>query len=84
MQTLNDAIRTGTVTPKSKKIDIVQRMALAIHVTDHLLSQLLSGENSSPPPEEITKATLENAFRLTNYDEMQKNILLEVRFSINI
>ena len=76
---LNDAIRTGSVPPKSKTIDIVQRLALAIHVTDHIMAQLLADEKTTPPPLEIHKDTLQKAFQLTNYSDMQKEILNQVR-----
>ncbi|KAJ8050774.1 hypothetical protein HOLleu_04102 [Holothuria leucospilota] len=74
---LNDALRSGAVPPKCKKIDIAQRLALAIHVCENILSQILQGINPTASSDKINKDTLCKSFKFLDYFEMQKEILLE-------
>lgn len=71
---VNDAIREGIVPPKSKKPELIPRVASALHVFNHFMEDLLEGETSTDPPTTITHTTLESA----NHLESQKDILCQV------
>ena len=43
IQEVNDAIKAGNVPPKSKKIDLLQRVAVCLHVFDYTTSGLIEG-----------------------------------------
>ncbi|KAJ8030604.1 hypothetical protein HOLleu_27063 [Holothuria leucospilota] len=79
---LNDALTHGTIPPRSKKIDIVQRVALSFHVFDHIMSHLLDGINPDNPPLQISRGTLSRAFQFLDYCDMQKEILMEFLESV--
>ncbi|PIK37753.1 hypothetical protein BSL78_25415 [Apostichopus japonicus] len=76
---LNEALMTGNVPPKSKKMDIISRMALVLHVLDHTVLELLTGtENPSCPPAEISPETFNRAVAFTEYIESQRCIMMNV------
>lgn len=78
---VNEAITKGEMPPKSKKPDIVPRMATALHVLNFTLYQVLSGQANANvhPPLEIPKETLVNANELVEHLESHKTIMCEVR-----
>ena len=71
----NDAIREGGVPPKSKTLELVPRMAAALHVLNHNMMHLLAGVPSTPPLVQIAKRTLERASEFVQHLESQKEIL---------
>lgn len=75
---VNEAIRDGKVPPKSKMPELVPRVAAAMHVFNHTMTELLAGVPASSPPTEIDKSTLENATEFVNHLESQKGILCQV------
>ena len=76
---VNEAIREGKVPPKSKVPELIPRVATALHVFNHTMEGLLTGVPASPPPNQISKSTLENATEFIQHLECQKSILCEVR-----
>ena len=75
---VNEAIRDGKVPPKSKMPELVPRVAAALHVFNHTMSELLAGVPASSPPNEISKFTLENATEFVQHLESQKDLLCQV------
>ena len=61
---VNEAIRDGKVPPKPKMPELVPRVAAAMHVFNHTMTELLAGVPASYPPTEISKSTLENELNL--------------------
>lgn len=54
------------------------RVAAAMHVFNHTLTELLAGVPASSPPTEISKVTLEKATEFVHHLEGQKEILCQV------
>lgn len=75
---VNDAIRDGKVPPKSKLPELVPRVATALHVFNHTMTELLAGVPPTAPPTQITKSTLEKATEFVQHLESQKDILCQV------
>ena len=80
---LNDAISEGRVPPKSKKPDLIPRIACALHVFNHFMEQLLMGVPSSQPSSTISRTTLQNAASYVSHLETQKDILCQVNTYLN-
>ena len=76
---VNEAIREGKVPPKSKTPELIPRVACALHVFNHAMTELLAGVPATQPDPTITKATLENAASYVTHLETQKEILCQVR-----
>ena len=77
---INQAIIEGLTPPQSKKIDLVLRLAVPIHVLTSILSDLLRGSQPAPPAHEIKKETLDAAFAFVKYVESQKETFLTVSY----
>lgn len=75
---VNDAIQNGNVPPKSKKIDLLQRVATSLHVFNFITDALLQGRKPLAPPTQISLQTLQQAKRYVEYAETQKEIVMEV------
>lgn len=76
---VNDAIKEGKVPPKSKKPELIPRIACALHVLDHTMAELLAGVPSTPPDTMILRTTLQNAASFVDHLETQKEIPFQVR-----
>ena len=79
---VNDAIQNGNVPPKSKKIDLLQRVATSLHVFNFITDALLQGRKPPAPPTQISLQTLQQAKRYVEYAETQKEIVMEVNINI--
>ena len=75
---VNTAIQQGKVPPKSKIPELVPRVATALHVFNHTMTELLSGVPATAPPTEISNTTLESATQFVHHLESQKDILCQV------
>ena len=64
---VNDAIREGKIPPKSKLPELVPRIATALHVLNHAMTELLAGVPVTSPPAQIEKSTLEKASDFVNH-----------------
>ena len=58
--------------------ELVLRVAAAMHVFNHTMTELLTGVPASVPSTEISKSTLENATEFVHHLESQKEILCQV------
>lgn len=76
----DDAIQDANIPPKSKKIDLLQRVATSLHVFNFITNELLHGRKPPAPPTEISLETLQQAQRYVDYVETQKDIVMEVSF----
>ena len=75
---VNEAITEGRTPPKTKKIDVILRVAASLHVFNHVASQLLDYTQPTPPTDEIEKTTLLSAIDYVAWAESQKEIFVEV------
>lgn len=76
---VNEAIQDGSfVPPKSKQLDLIPRVAAALHVFTCALHNLLSGHAENPIPTTIPLNTLQCAVKYVRHLEMQKHMLCEV------
>ena len=77
---LNESLLRGEVTPKSKKCDIIQRLAVCLHVFNHVTSSLLKGRKPCQPALEVSLETVKKAQLLADFVESQKQVVLDVSF----
>lgn len=78
IEEINDALQEGQPLPKSKKVDIVQRVAVSVHILNHTCSQLLTGQVPTAPSDEVDVNTFQEALKYVEWAEEQKTIFLEV------
>ena len=81
---VNKAIQNGNVPPKSKKIDLLQRVATSLHVFNFITDEFLQGQKPPTVPTQISLETLQQAKRYVEYAETQKEIVMEVSHCIHI
>ena len=75
---LNEAITQGVPSPKSKRIDLVKRLVVSLHVLTHVVSDLIEGRKPQSPSKEVTLDTVKKSLLLLEYCESQKQIVIEV------
>ena len=75
---INEALKEGTTLPKCKKVDIVQRVAVAVHIFDHVCHCLLQGDAPTLPAEDVAAEALQHALKYVEWAEDQKTIFLDV------
>lgn len=75
---VNEAITEGRIPPKTKKIDIILRVAASLHIFNHVTTQLLQQTQPTMPSEEIEQSTLLHAIDYVGWAESQKEIFVEV------
>ena len=75
---LNEAITQGIPSPKSKRANLVKRMAVSLHVLTHIVSDLVEGRKPRSPSKEVTLDTVKKCLLLLEYCESQKQIVIEV------
>lgn len=81
---INEAIIAGEFSPpKSKKLDLLPRIATALHVLEKSLECVLAGHDIIIPSV-ISKETLEKAKLFVEHLESQKFVLCEVKIKILI
>ena len=77
---VNAAISEGRSPPKTKKVDIVLRVAVSLHILNVVANQLLKGEEPTMPDQQIDKSSVEKAISYVPWAESQKEIFVEVRY----
>ena len=75
---VNEAITEGRTSPKTKKIDIILRVAASLYIFNHVASQLLAQTQPTPPTEVMERTTLFSAINYVTWAESQKEIFVEV------
>ncbi len=78
---LNDSLLKGEVPPKSKKIDLVQRISVCLHVFNHVAGSLLRGRKPREPSCSVGIDTVKRAESLVVFTESQKQVVLDVSSS---
>eukprot|EP00112_Aurelia_sp_Birch-Aquarium-sp1_P007370 Seg1802.1 transcript_id=Seg1802.1/GoldUCD/mRNA.D3Y31 product="hypothetical protein" protein_id=Seg1802.1/GoldUCD/D3Y31 len=73
---INEALKNGECTPQSKKSDLIPRVAVGIHVLQHIAVALLNGDAVQPIPQGIQEPTVKKALNYVNYLESQKEVFL--------
>ena len=81
---VNEAIQNGNVPPKSKEIDLLQRVATSLHVFNFITDELLQGQKPPTVLTQISLETLQQAKRYVKYAETQKEIVMKVSRCIHI
>ena len=76
---VNDAITNGRPTPTSKVFDLVQRVAVSLHIFNYIAVSMLHG-NEVAPPREVQAQTLERAMKYVHWANEQKEVFVEVSF----
>lgn len=75
---VNEAITDGRTPPKTKKVDIILRVAAALHVFNHIASQLINQTQPTTPETEIENSTVQRAIDYVGWAGSQKEIFVEV------
>ena len=78
IEELNNALKEGVAGPKSKKVDLLKRVAVSIHVFNHIATRLLRGCKPGAPAKEVTLSTVEKALKFVDYCVGQKDVIVEV------
>lgn len=78
IQELNDSLLKGVPTPKSKKVDLIQRVAVSVHVFNHITTSLIKGQKPRPPSSQVTIETLKKAQAFVDFAESQKQLVTDV------
>eukprot|EP00112_Aurelia_sp_Birch-Aquarium-sp1_P003795 Seg1429.2 transcript_id=Seg1429.2/GoldUCD/mRNA.D3Y31 product="hypothetical protein" protein_id=Seg1429.2/GoldUCD/D3Y31 len=72
---VNDAITNGT--PTSKVFDLVQRVAVSLHIFNHIALLMIQGHEVTAPPREVAALTLQRAMKYVNWANEQKEVFVE-------
>ena len=75
---LNTAVKEGVPGPKSKKVDLLKRLAVSIHVFNHIASRLIRGVKPGAPAKDVTLDTVKKALTFLDYCLAQKDVIVEV------
>ena len=75
---LNESLLRGEVTPKSKRSNIIQRVAVCLHVFNHVTSSLLRGRKPHPPSLEVSLETVKRHSCLPILPSRKKQLVLDV------
>ena len=82
---VNEAIQDGSVIPpKSKQMDLVPRVAAALHVFTAVFTNISAGHDEDPIPTVIDLQTLQHAEKYVTYLETQKNLICQVNKHVHI
>lgn len=73
---VNAAISEGRSPPKTKKVDIILRIAVSLHIFNSVTDNLLQRIEPQMPEQEIPKATVEKAITYVTWAESQKEIFV--------
>ena len=75
---LNESITEGLPAPKSKRIDLIQRLAVSLHVFTHVIKLLVGGRKPRRPSKEVSLETVKKTVLLMEYADSQKQIVIDV------
>ncbi len=78
IERLNTAVKDGVAAPKSKKIDLLQRLAVCLHVFNHITGRLLRGLKPGLPSREVGVETVKKALCFLEYCLAQKDVMVEL------
>ena len=78
IEELNESLLKGIPTHKSKKLDLIQRVAVSVHVFNHTAETLLKGQKPRPPSTQISIETLKKAQAFIEFAESQKDMVTNV------
>ena len=81
---VNVVITEGRSPLKTKKVDIVLRVAVSLHIFNIVANQLLRGEEPTMPDEQIEKSTREKAISYVSWAEPKKRSLLRLGTSTSL
>ena len=79
IQEIDEAITEGNPPPKCKKMDLIKKLATALHIFNHVASNLLQGIQSPPPAMRVPKQSVQAAEKFVVFADSQKQIATEVR-----
>ncbi len=68
----------GVPPPKSKRVDLLQRISVSSHILMHVLSCLIRGRKPRSPLKDVSAETVKKALILLEYVESQKQIVIDV------
>ena len=69
---VNDAITEGRTPPKTKKVDIILRIAVSIHIFTHVTTELLNERQPGMPDSEVGKETPSQGYQLRKMGRVSK------------
>ena len=72
---LNEAITEGIPSPKSKRTDLVKRLAVSLHVFTHIISDLVEGRKLRSLSKEVTLDTVKKSLLVLDYCHRNKLLL---------
>ena len=78
IECLNTTVKDGVAAPKSKKIDLLQRLAMCLHVFNHNTGRLLRDLKPGLPAWEVGVENVKKGLCFLEYCLAQKDIMFEV------
>ena len=84
IKAVNEAIAEGMPSPKSKRIDLLQRISICLHILTYTISSLVRGRKPRPTPKEVSLDTVKKALLLLDYVESQKQMVIDVSIFVVI
>ena len=76
---MNEAILNGEFPPKTKKSDLVLKVALSVHIFDHIAKALLDGKDPETPSETTELSTFKRAINYVEHIKSEKELIVEVK-----
>ncbi len=64
---LNTVLKEGVPGPKSKKVELLKRLAVSIHVSNHIASRLIRGVKPGAPAKDVILDTVKKALTFLDY-----------------
>ena len=74
IKSVNESIEEGVPPPKSKRVDLLKRIAVCLYILTYTLSHLICGQK----PRAISKDIDLEALLLLEYAESQKQLVIDV------
>ena len=78
IKSVNESIQEGVPPPKSKRVDLLKRIAVSLHVLTYTLSDLICGRKPRAISKDIDLVMVEKALLLLDYAESQKQLVIDV------
>lgn len=75
---LNECLLKGEITPKCKRFDLIQRVAVSLHVFNHVTGSLLKGRKPRESSQNVGVEMVKKAQLLVSFSESQKQVVLDV------
>ena len=78
IKSVNESIEEGVPPPKSKRVDLLKRIAVCLYILTYTLSHLICGRKPRAISKDTDLEMVEKALLLLEYAESQKQLVIDV------